>query len=112
MSVLSFGKVGLQAPASREFYCYKTMIISTQQYKQIILDLFRSKKEAVTLDLITRIDTHLTLETCHFYRRGKLLFTLDQVVDALLAGELDNETIPPVRVEYITIPRKLIEGEL
>lgn len=99
------------------------MIISTQQYKQLILDLFQAKKEAVILDLITRIDTHLALETCHFYRRGRLLFTLDQVVDAILAGELDNENVPPVGngvhiimtdrpMGYITLQRKLIEGKL
>lgn len=87
------------------------MIISTQQYKQLILDLFRSKKEAVTLDLITRIDTHLTLETCHFYRRGKFLFTLDQVVDAIMAGELDNESIPPVTAEQVKAANRRVPGQ-
>lgn len=81
------------------------------QLKQFIGDRFNRHKQAKYLELIAIIDNHLSFGTFHFHRAGRLLFTLDQVVGAILAGELDEGEVPPVvhNKEYIIVPRWMVE---
>jgi len=82
------------------------MIVLHQQYKQLIQDLFNDKKQAIAYNLAQRIDLHLTRQTFHFHRRGELLTKFDDVIRAILAGELDEETIPE---NYITVPGWMVK---
>lgn len=49
------------------------------------------------LELAARIDVHLTCQTFHFHHiDGHLLTKFDEVIGAILAGELDEDVIPPI----------------
>lgn len=81
-------------------------IVTRTQLKKFIGQRFAHHRQIACSELVTRIETYLELETFHFHRRGKLLLTLDEVIRAILAGELDEETVPVVTDEQITAARQ------
>jgi hypothetical protein len=72
------------------------MRISRDKMKTIVLHMFRVKKHNTAFELAQRVDRHLERQTFHFHSGGKLLTKFDEVIQAILAGELDEETIPAV----------------
>jgi hypothetical protein len=47
---------------------------------------------AAALHLVREIDAHLRVGTCHYYdTQGRLLTTLDQVVNAILTNALQTQ---------------------
>lgn len=59
----------------------------TRPYPQRITDQDATYRAA--LELVARIDEDLTKGTGHYYTKsGRLLYSLDQVIGAILAGNL------------------------
>ena len=84
--------------------------ITRQQLGNYIMESYRNGVLCYAFDLAHRIDTHLALGSFQFHSRdGWLLTNLDEVINAILNDNLLEDLIPPVRIEYITLPRQLIE---
>jgi hypothetical protein len=59
------------------------------QVVRIDTDTWASIRYALALHLVAGIDRHLQAGTCHYYdTQGRLLATLDQVVNAILSNTL------------------------
>lgn len=90
------------------------MIISKAQYKDLILELFRIKKQAVALELVQVIADNLESKALSFYANGQLLVTLDQVINAILDDTLDQK--PRIVFDgpgkVLTMPRSLVEERI
>jgi uncharacterized protein (DUF924 family) len=76
---------------SREFL--DEFLAARQEIASEIVDVMEAVESAVryalALQLVQQIDRHLQTGTCHYYdTQGRLLTTLDEVVNAILSNTL------------------------